>query len=130
MICNIRLRNATMIMKRLWDWDMSIYRLCNIHRRMLNAHRRIHVIWVSQQSKSTKESHSMQIWSVWGVLTFRMNCQKRNWWLYKINYNQWRTDIIQRTMKKVHWITRQTLKHRQGLRNFNRSKELREVKKS
>ncbi len=33
-------------------------------------------------------------------------------------------------MKKVHWITRQTLKHRQGLRNFNRSKELKEVKKS
>ncbi len=57
MIHNIRLGSARMIKKRLWDWDMSIYRLCNIHRRMLNAHRRIHVIWVSQQSKSIRESH-------------------------------------------------------------------------
>ncbi len=38
--------------------------------------------------------------------------------------------MIQRTMKKVHWIIRQTLKHRQSLRNFDRSKELKEVKKS
>ncbi len=37
---------------------MSIYRLCNAHRRTLNAHRKIYVIWVSQQSKSIKESHS------------------------------------------------------------------------
>ena len=37
---------------------MSIYRLCNAHRRTLNAHRKIYVIWVSQQSESIKESHS------------------------------------------------------------------------
>ncbi len=86
-ICNMRLRNVKVIRKRLWDWDMSIYRLCNAHRRMLNAHRRIYVIWVSQQSKSTKESHLTWIWSVWGILTLRTNCQKRNWWLYKIDYN-------------------------------------------
>jgi len=32
-------------------------------------------------------------------------------------------------MEKVHWTMRQTLKHRQGPRDFDRSKELREVKK-
>ncbi len=54
----------------------------------------------------------MWIWSVQDVLTSRMNCQKRNWQLYKTDYNWQRTDMIQRTMKKVHWIIRQTLKHR------------------
>ncbi len=53
----MRLRNAKVIKKRLWDQDMSIYRLCDAHRRTLNAYRRVYVIWVSQQSKSTKESH-------------------------------------------------------------------------
>ncbi len=91
---------------------MSTYRLCDVHRRTLNAYRRVHVIWVSQQNKSTKESHLMWIWSVQDVLTSRMNCQKRNWQLYKTDHNWQRTDIIQRTMKKVHWIIRQTLKHR------------------
>ncbi len=57
MTCNIRLRNAKVIKKRLWNQDMSIHRLCNVHRRMLNAYRRVHVIWVSQQSESIKESH-------------------------------------------------------------------------
>ncbi len=38
--------------------------------------------------------------------------------------------MIQRTMKKVYWITRQTLKYEQSLRNFDRSKKLKEVKKS
>jgi len=33
-------------------------------------------------------------------------------------------------MKKVHWIIRQTLKHRQSLKDFDRSKKLKEVKKS
>ncbi len=47
MICNIRLRNVRVIKKRLWNQDMSIYRLCDAHRRTLNAYRRIHVIWVS-----------------------------------------------------------------------------------
>ncbi len=102
---------------------MSIYRLCDAHRRMLNAHRRVHVTWVSQQSESTRESHSTQIWSVWDVLTSEMNCQKRNWWLYKTDHNWWRISMIQRTMKKVHWIIRQTLKHRLSLRDFNRSEE-------
>ncbi len=81
---------------------MSIYRLCDAHRRMLNAYRRVHVIWVSQQSKSIKESHSTWIWLVWDVLISKMNCQKRNWWLYKTDHNWWRIDMIQRTMKKVH----------------------------
>jgi len=130
MTCNIRLRNVRVIKKRLWDWDMSIYRLCDAHRRTLNAHRRIHVIWVSQQSKNTKESHSMWIWSVWDVSTLKINCQKRNWWLYKTDHNWWRTDMIQRTIKKVHWIIRQTLKHEQNLKDFDRSKKLKEVKKS
>ncbi len=76
-----------MIKKRLWDQDMSIYRLCDAHRRTLNVYRRIYVIWVSQQSKSIKESHSMQIWLVWGVLTLKTNHQKRNWQLYKTDYN-------------------------------------------
>ncbi len=58
MIHNIRLRNIKAIKKRLWDQDMSIYRLCDVHRRTLNAHRKVHVIWVSQQSESTKESCS------------------------------------------------------------------------
>ncbi len=127
---NMRSRNVRAIKKRLWNQDISIHRLCNAHRRMLNAHRRIHVIWVSQQSESTRGSHSTQIWSVWDVLTLRTNCQKRNWWLHKTDHNQWRTDMVQRTMKKVHWITRWTLKHRQGSRNFDRSKEFEEVKKS
>ncbi len=74
MICNMRLRNVRVIKKRLWNQDMSTYRLCDAHRRMMNAHRRVYVIWVSQQSKSTKESYSMWIWSVWGVLTSEMNC--------------------------------------------------------
>ncbi len=109
---------------------MPTYRLCNAHRRTLNAHRRVYVIWVSQQSESIKESHSMQIQTVWGVPTLRTNYQKRNWWLYKTDHNWWRTDMIQRTMKKVHWIIKWTLKHEQSSRNFNRSKKLREVKKS
>jgi len=58
MICNIRLRNVRVIKKRLWNQDMSIHRLCDAHRRTLNAHRRVYVIWVSQQSKSIKEFHS------------------------------------------------------------------------
>ncbi len=33
-------------------------------------------------------------------------------------------------MKKDHWIIKWTVKYRQSLRNFNRSKELKEVKKS
>ncbi len=37
---------------------MSIHRLCDAHRRTLNAHRRVYVIWVSQQSKSIKEFYS------------------------------------------------------------------------
>ncbi len=57
MIHNIRLRNVKVIKKRLWNQDMSIHRLYNAHRRMLNAHRRVYVIWVSQQSKSIRESH-------------------------------------------------------------------------
>ncbi len=61
MICNMRLRNVRVIKKRLWNQDMSIHRLCNVHRRTLNAHRKVHVIWVSQQSKSIKESYSTQI---------------------------------------------------------------------
>ncbi len=61
MTCNMRLRNVKAIKKRLWDQDIFIHELCDVHRRTLNAYRRIHVIWVSQQSKSTKESHSMQI---------------------------------------------------------------------
>ena len=61
MIHNIRLRNVRAIKKRLWNQDMSIYRLCDAHRRTLNAYRKVYVIWVSQQSKSTKESHSMWI---------------------------------------------------------------------
>jgi len=99
---NMRLRNVKVIKKELWNQDMSIYRLCDAHRRMLNAYRRVHVIWVSQQSKSIKESHSTWIWSVWDVLISKMNCQKRNWWLYKTDHNWWRIDMIQRTMKKVH----------------------------
>ncbi len=43
---------------------MSIYRLCDVYRKTLNAYRKIYVIWVSQQSKSTKESHSTWIQSV------------------------------------------------------------------
>ncbi len=38
--------------------------------------------------------------------------------------------MIQRTIEKVHWIMRWTLKYEQSLRNFNRSKKLKEVKKS
>ncbi len=47
MICNMRLRNVRVTKKRLWNQDMSIYRLCNAHRKMLNAYRKVHVIWVS-----------------------------------------------------------------------------------
>ncbi len=43
---------------------MSIYRLYDVYRKTLNAYRKVHVIWVSQQSKSTKESHSTWIQSV------------------------------------------------------------------
>ncbi len=59
MICNMKLRNVRVIKKRSWNWDMSIYRLCNAHRRMLNVYRKVYVIWVSQQSESIKESYSM-----------------------------------------------------------------------
>ena len=43
-IYNIRLRNVKVIKKRLWNQDMFIYRLCDAHRRTLNAHRKVHVI--------------------------------------------------------------------------------------
>ncbi len=43
-IHNIRLRNVKVIKKRLWNQDMFIYRLCDAHRRTLNAHRKVHVI--------------------------------------------------------------------------------------
>ncbi len=63
-IHNMRSRNVRVIKKRLWNQDMSTHRLCNAHRKTLNAHRKIHVTWVSQQSESTRESHSMWIQSV------------------------------------------------------------------
>ncbi len=40
----MRLRNVKVIKKRLQNWDISIYRLCNAHRKTLNAYRKIYVI--------------------------------------------------------------------------------------
>ena len=41
---NIRSRNVRVIKKRLQNQDMSTYRLCDAHRRMLNVHRKVYII--------------------------------------------------------------------------------------
>jgi len=41
---DIRSENVRITIKRLWNWDISTYKLCNTHRKTLNAYRRVYVI--------------------------------------------------------------------------------------